>query len=96
MTSWAPSTAAHIHFGQPGVNGGVIAFLCGGDDRPNCPGVAGTVSGVISAADILAIAGQGLQAGDLEGALQAMRRGAAYVNVHSTLFPEGEIRGQVR
>lgn len=31
------ATAAQIHVGQPGVNGGVSAFLCGGGDKPPCP-----------------------------------------------------------
>src|SRR5687767_4236956 len=29
--------AAHIHLGQPDVNGGVSAFLCGGAGKPPCP-----------------------------------------------------------
>src|SRR6266849_4242347 len=28
---------AHIHLGERHVNGGVIAFLCGGGSRPACP-----------------------------------------------------------
>ena len=54
------------------------------------------MTGVITAEDILAIPDQGLEAGDLEGTLTIMRRGLAYVNVHSTAIPRGEIRGQVR
>lgn len=91
----APVTAAHIHFGQRGVNGGIMAFLCGGDDAPACPPQGGTVTGRITARDILAIPGQGLAAGDFAGFLRIMRAGLAYVNVHSTAFPDGVIRGQV-
>src|SRR5437868_10701751 len=32
-----PATAAHIHFAQKGVNGGILAFLCGGGGKPTCP-----------------------------------------------------------
>lgn len=92
----SPSTAAHIHFGQPGVNGGIMAFLCGGDDKPECPLEGGTVSGTITAENILAIPEQGLQAGDFHAALVIIRAGLAYVNVHSQRFPAGEIRGQLR
>src|SRR5215213_1048434 len=30
------TTASHIHLGQRAVNGGVIAFFCGGGGRPPC------------------------------------------------------------
>lgn len=91
-----PSTAAHIHFAQRRVNGPIIAFLCGGDNKPDCPELGGTINGVITSEDILAIPEQGLAAGDFAGFLRIMRAGVAYVNVHSTMHPAGEIRGQVR
>jgi len=92
----AGATMAHVHFGREGTNGGVLFWLCGGDGKPTCPGVGGTVSGTIVAGDIKAIAGQGIAAGDLAAALAAMRAGATYVNVHTSAFPGGEIRGQIR
>jgi len=92
----SPATAAHLHFGQPGVNGEIFVFLCGQQGGPACSGQSATITGMITARDILAIPDQGLEAGDLEGALEIMRRGLAYVNVHSEEFPRGEIRGQVR
>lgn len=92
----SPSTAAHLHFGQPGVNGEIFAFLCGGGRAPVCPGTGGTVTGTLSADDILGIPEQGLAPGDLVGALRILRAGLAYVNVHSRMFPAGEVRGQVR
>ncbi len=88
--------AAHIHFAQRGVNGGIFAFLCGGGGKPACP-ASGTVTGTITAADILAPApDQGLAAGDFAGAVRALRSGNTYANVHSTRFAAGEIRGQIR
>lgn len=92
----APALFAHIHLGQRGVNGGVIAFLCGGGNKPACPTPGGSVSGTITAADIVGPGGQGIAAGEFEEALQAIRSGNTYANVHSTLFPGGEIRGQIR
>ncbi len=85
---------AHIHFAQKSVNGGVVAFLCGGGSKPAaCPAGGGTVTGLIVATDILAV--QGIAAGDLAAALKAIRSGVTYANVHSTNFPGGEIRGQI-
>jgi len=92
----APATVAHLHFGQPGVNGGVFAFLCGGGGQLACPERGGTVEGTLTANDILAVSEQGLEAGDWAGAVRLLRAGMAYANVHSTRFPAGEIRGQVR
>ncbi len=92
----ATAVASHIHFAQRAVSGGIFAFLCGGGGKPACPPSGGTVTGTITAADILALPAQGLVAGDFAGALRAIRSGNTYVNVHSTTFPAGEIRGQVR
>jgi hypothetical protein len=92
----AGASAAHVHFGREATNGGVLFWLCGGGGKPACPGVGGSVSGTIVTGDIQAIAGQGIAAGDFAAALAAMRAGATYVNVHTSLFPGGEIRGQIR
>jgi hypothetical protein len=40
-------------------------------------------------------AGQGIAAGDFAELVRAIRAGKAYVNVHSSVFPGGEIRGQL-
>jgi hypothetical protein len=90
------SLFAHIHFGKPAINGGVIAFLCGGGDKPACPLRSGTVNGVIDPADVVGPAGQGIAAGEFAELLRAMRNGATYANVHSAAFPPGEIRGNIR
>ena len=86
---------AHIHFADADVNGGVIAFLCGGGDKPPCPATEGQVTGVIDAADVIGPANQGIEPGSLSEALRALRKGLVYANVHSSKFPGGEIRGQV-
>jgi hypothetical protein len=91
----ADASAAHIHFADVDVNGGIIAFLCGGGDKPACPARAGEVTGVIDAADVIGPAGQGIEAGSLTEAIRALRKGFVYANVHSSKFPGGEIRGQV-
>jgi len=86
-------TQAHIHFGARGISGGVSAFLCGGP-RPACPPF-GTVTGVITAADIIGPASQGIEPGSFGELVRAIRSGVTYVNVHTTRWPAGEIRGQI-
>ena len=90
------TAAAHIHVGQPGVNGGVAAFLCGGGGKPTCPAVAGEVTGVVLASDVIGPAGQGVAAGELDELIAAIRNRVAYVNVHTDKHPGGEIRGHLR
>jgi hypothetical protein len=87
--------AAHIHLGAPGTTGGVSAFLCGGGGKPTCPTSSGTVTGTITAADVIGPAGQGLAVGNFAGLLASMRAGATYANVHTPAHPGGEIRGAI-
>ena len=94
-------TQAHIHFAQKSVNGSIIVWLCGTATNagpagtPTCP-PSGAVSGSFTSANVLASSTtQQLSAGDLATFIDAMRSGIAYVNVHTSLSPGGEIRGQV-
>jgi hypothetical protein len=87
--------AAHIHLGQPGVIGGVIAFLCGGD-KPACPDASSAaVTGEIAPENVAGPEAQGIAPGEFAEVLRALRAGAVYANVHTDIFPGGEIRGQV-
>lgn len=88
------ATAAHIHIGSRGVNGGVSAFLCGGS-APACPGTGGTVAGVITPGDVVGPASQGVEPGAFDKLVQAIRVGHTYANVHNARWPGGEIRGQI-
>ena len=87
---------SHIHFGQPGVAGGVAAFLCGGGNKPACTPTEGTFEGDIVASDIIGPAGQGIDPGQMDEVITAMRKGFTYANVHTTLNQPGLIRGQIR
>lgn len=98
----APVTQAHIHFGQRGVSAGIIAWLCEGtlaspsESTPPCPAAAGgTVQGTITALEIIGPTGQGIGTGEFAEVIRAVRAGVVYVNVHTTKFPGGEIRGQI-
>lgn len=92
---------AHIHLGQPGVNAGVIVFLCsdlgnGPAGTPSCPDAPATVERTVRAADVVGPEDQGIDPGEFRELLRAMRAGATYANVHTEKYPGGEIRGQIR
>ena len=92
---------AHIHFGQHSVNGGISVFLCtnlgnGPAGTPACPATSANLNGVITASSIVGPADRGLSANEFDELVAAMRRGVTYVNVHSTTWTGGEIRGQIK
>lgn len=87
-------TQAHIHLGARGENGGVVAWLY--PDGPPAMLIPGRTNGplatgTITDADLVgALAGQTVA--DLVDLIEA---GQAYVNVHTSENPGGEIRGQI-
>jgi hypothetical protein len=95
----APVTQAHIHLGKVHVAGGVMVFFCSNLGAPGvqaCPANGGTVTGTITAANVLAIAGQHVSAGDFDALTDALMSNTAYANIHTQSFPAGEIRGEIR
>ena len=98
---------AHLHFGQKHTTGAINVWLCKSDDAkpteppvdpatPSCPPSSGTVSGTITPAQVLALAGQGFPGGEdgFDALLGALQNDAIYGNVHTDKSPAGEIRGQ--
>ncbi len=82
----ASAFAAHIHCGVTGMNGPVGVNLFAG-----AMGTEGEVKGTFAAPN----PGNACGWDDLADVLGAMATGGAYVNVHTTQHPGGEIRGQV-
>lgn len=96
----APVEQAHIHLGELHTNGGVSAFLCtnldnGPADTQPCPEESASIEGAITPEHVVGPADQGIAEGEFAELVRAIRAGAAYVNVHTTTFPAGEIRGQI-
>lgn len=91
-----------LRLGQPGVNGGALAWLCGTTADPGPPGTAacpaspGMLSGRLAAGDVVGPRGQGVEVGDLDALLAALQEGLVYAAVRSSRFPDGEVRGQLR
>jgi len=97
-------TQAHIHIGQRDVSGGIAMWLCQVGNNapasvqaitPTCPAPGDTVSGTLTAANVIGPTGQGVPVGAFADVLRAIRAGKAYGNVHTSVAPTGEIRGQL-
>lgn len=94
-------TQAHIHLGQKGVNGGIMVFLCsnlgnGPAGTQPCPAPPANIRGTFSATDVIGgAAAQGVAVGEYAEVLRAMRSGVTYVNIHSSIWPGGEVRSQI-
>ncbi len=91
----------HIHFGQRSVNGGISVFLCQTTQNPDptnraptCNPSPARIVGTLTSANIVGPSGQGIAANEMGELITAIRAQIAYVNVHTTTYPGGEIRGQ--
>lgn len=89
-------TMAHIHCGAIGINGPFIVWLF---EMVPAPGVTvnGTLAeGIITNEDVVSRSCGGETVSTFEDLMEKIREGTAYVNVHTTQYPGGEIRGQIQ
>jgi hypothetical protein len=87
-------TQAHIHLAPAGSNGGIVAWLY--PAAPPSQLIPGRTQGTLGEGEITASSLVGALSGQpLSALLDAMQNGGAYVNVHTSQFPPGEIRGQI-
>lgn len=85
---------AHIHSGSAKQNGPIILFLFGNPTMTGPP--TGKVNGLLSKGNSTASDLKGPLAGkQLTDLVNLIKSGNAYVNVHTTQNPKGEIRGQI-
>lgn len=86
---------AHIHLAPRGQNGGIVVWLY--PDGPPAQLIPGRTQGVLAEGEITSADFVGALAGDdMDDLLAEIRASRAYVNVHTSQFPPGEIRGQLR
>jgi hypothetical protein len=87
-------TMAHIHLGPAGVNGPVVVWLY--PDAPPPQLIPGRFSGVLAEGTFTADDLVGPLAGmSLEALIDEIVAGNTYVNVHTSQYPGGEVRGQI-
>jgi hypothetical protein len=87
--------AAHFHCGRPGQNGPVIFGLVNpGSLEFDGKRIRGILTNTdFTGADCLEVVGRPVN--NIVALAFAMRDGLIYANVHSDVFPAGEIRGQM-
>jgi len=89
VTDMDKVNAAHIHLAEAGKNGPVVLTLFKG-------GPTEQVNGTVGEANVTASNLEGpLKGKEVTDLVTAMKNGTTYVNVHTTDFPDGEIRGQL-
>jgi len=94
MNIYAP-TAAHIHAGAPGMNGPVVAFLY---KNPNMmPSNMTATNGMLASGMLMSdsFVGPAKNMTVMAFYQKYIATDMAYVNVHTTEHPDGEIRANI-
>lgn len=83
-------TAAHIHLGKKGENGPPVALIT---NEKKAGKFSGTLAeGTITKKDLMG----SMTGKSVEDLIKQIKKGNAYLNVHTDKYPNGEIRGQVK
>ncbi len=91
-------TGAHLHCGMAGTNGPIVVSLFEGGLFLPAENAAGRIGKVmITNDDILPKTAEecGMPINNIASLLNAITASNIYVNVHSTSFPPGALRGQL-
>jgi hypothetical protein len=92
----APANGAHIHCcAPPGVNAPVAVDFAGLFPTATSGGFSTTTFNLNTAFTAAFITARGGQSAALAAFVSNFRSGNTYVNVHNSVFPGGEIRGQL-
>jgi hypothetical protein len=83
------TTAAHIHVGGKGVAGPVVI------DFPNIAGRLGVFTTTFRVGEAAFRPSAAIGINSIDDVIHAVMTGNAYVNIHTTTNPAGEIRGQL-
>ncbi len=94
VTGLTGATQGHIHTGAAGATGGIIVWLLPANGTA-VQSPAPQLTGVISTGTIAQSWIRGTPAITLDSLKKLMRARTAYVNVHTSTFGGGEIRGQL-
>ena len=88
-------TMAHIHLAPAGTNGPVVVWLY--PAAPPAVLLPGRTDGIVAEGVIKQSDLRGLLAGQpFSKLIEEIAAGNTYVNVHTSQYPTGEIRGQIR
>lgn len=86
---------AHIHFGEAGENGPIVLWLY--PAGPPAVLIEGRFNGVLAQGTVTEANLVGpLEGQPLSALIELMELGMAYVNVHTSENPGGEVRGQIK
>jgi CHRD domain len=83
-------TAAHIHLGKRGENGPPVALIT---NEKKAGKFSGTLAeGTITEKELMG----SLMGKSVKDLVKQIKKGNAYLNVHTDKYPNGEIRGQIK
>ena len=83
-------TAAHIHLGKKGENGPPVALI---SNEKKAGKFSGTLAeGTITEKELMG----SLMGKSVKDLVKEIKKGNAYLNVHTDKYPNGEIRGQIK